>query len=240
VRRAPKLLKVSKLNSYYGRLHVLWDIDLEARGKIITGLIGPNGAGKSTLLKTILGAVTPYSGTIEFNGSRIERVPTKEIVRLGIAYVPEGRRAFPEMTVKENLDLGAMAPKARAEKEKNLKEIYEIFPILRERSNQLAGTLSGGELQLLALGRGLMASPDLLMIDEPSLGLSPIAMNLVFKTIQEINERGKTILIAEQNVPRLLKLASEAYVLENGRIVQSGPTSSLEADQYIAKSYLGL
>jgi branched-chain amino acid transport system ATP-binding protein len=234
------MLKLNKVNSYYGRLHVLWDMDIEVKDKSITGLIGPNGAGKSTLLKTILGAVPPYSGTIEFNGSKIESQPTKEIVRRGIVYVPEGRRVFPEMTVRENLDLGAMTPKARAEKESNLKEVFDLFPILKEREHQLAGTFSGGELQLLAIGRGLMGSPDLLMIDEPSLGLSPVAMNIVFKTIQQINETGKTILIAEQNVPRLLKLASFTYVLENGHIVRSGLSNDLEADQYIVTSYLGL
>lgn len=234
------MLKLSKVNSYYGRLHVLWDVDIEVKDSTITGLIGPNGAGKTTLLKTILGAVPAQSGTIQFNSSRINSVPTKDIVQKGIVYVPEGRRVFPEMTVIENLALGAMSKRAHVEKERNLKEVYEIFPVLKERKDQLAGTLSGGELQFLAIGRGLMGAPELLMIDEPSLGLSPIAINAVFETISSINQRGKTILIVEQNVPRLLNLASFAYVLENGRVVSAGNTKELEKDQYIVRAYLGL
>ncbi len=234
------MLSLRKVNSYYGQLHVLWDIDIEVKEKAITGLIGPNGTGKSTLLKTILGVVQAFSGEIEFRNTRIERMMTKEIVRSGIVYVPEGRRVFPEMTVEENLDLGAMSRRAREEREKNLKQVYELFPILKERKHQLGGTFSGGELQLLAVARGLMGSPDLLMIDEPSLGLSPIAINTVFKTIREINELGKTILIVEQNVPRLLKLASYTYVLENGRVATSGKSGDLETDNYIVKSYLGV
>lgn len=234
------MLKLNKVNSYYGQIHVLWDVEIEVKDKTITGLIGPNGAGKSTLLKTILGLVPPVSGTIELNGKRIDKKPTKEIVRDGIVYVPEGRRIFPEMTVYENLELGSLTQRARAEKENNLKEVYELFPILKERKNQLAGTFSGGELQLLAVARGLMGSPELLMIDEPSLGLSPIAVKAVFKAIEAISELGKTVLIVEQNVPRLLSLASFAYLIENGRIVSSGQSRELQKDQYISKSYLGL
>ncbi|MCL5068510.1 MAG: ABC transporter ATP-binding protein [Thaumarchaeota archaeon] len=234
------MLKLDKVNSYYGQLHVLWDVSIEVKEKAVTGLIGPNGAGKSTLLKTILGAVPPRSGTIQLRGKKIENKSTKSIVESGVIYVPEGRRVFPEMTVSENLNLGVMSPKAHEEKEKNLKEVYEIFPLLKERKDQLAGTFSGGELQLLAIGRGIMGAPDLLMVDEPSLGLSPVAVNNVFKTIRQINERGMTILIVEQNVPRLLSLASYAYVLENGRIVSSGISVDLEKDQYISRSYLGV
>ncbi|MDG6996244.1 MAG: ABC transporter ATP-binding protein [Nitrososphaerota archaeon] len=234
------MLKLDKVNSYYGQLHVLWDIGLEVKEKAITGLIGPNGAGKSTLLKTIVGAVPPRSGTIQLRSTSIERKSTKSIVEAGVIYVPEGRRVFAEMTVSENLNLGVMSHRARNEKEKNLKEVYEIFPLLKERKDQLAGTLSGGELQFLALGRGIMGAPDLLMVDEPSLGLSPVAVSNVFNTIREINERGTTILIVEQNVPRLLNLASYAYVLENGRIVSSGVCHDLEKDEHISKSYLGL
>jgi branched-chain amino acid transport system ATP-binding protein len=234
------MLKLSKVNSFYGQIHVLWDIDVEVKERTITGIIGPNGTGKSTLLKTILGVVQPSSGQIDFRGSRIDQLQTKEIIRMGIVYVPEGRRVFAEMTVAENLDLGAMSSKAKEEKEKNLKEVFKLFPILQERKRQLAGTFSGGELQLLALARGLMGSPDLLMVDEPSLGLSPIAINTVFKTIREISELGKTILIVEQNVPRLLKLATYTYVLENGRVVSSGASKELEANDKVVKSYLGI
>ncbi|HZW56854.1 MAG TPA: ABC transporter ATP-binding protein [Nitrososphaerales archaeon] len=234
------LLTLDKVNSFYGQLHVLWDVSIEVKEKSITGLIGPNGAGKSTLLKTILGAVPARSGTIRLRSTKIERMPTKLIVQSGVIYVPEGRRVFQDMTVYENLNLGVMSRKAHEEKEQNLKEVYEIFPLLKERKAQLAGTLSGGELQLLALGRGLMGAPDLLMVDEPSLGLSPVAVNNVFNTIRQINSRGKTVLIVEQNVPRLLNLASFAYVLENGRIVSSGYSTDLEKDQYISKSYLGI
>jgi branched-chain amino acid transport system ATP-binding protein len=234
------MLKLQKVNSFYGQLHVLWDVSIEVRDNAITGLIGPNGAGKSTLLKTILGAVTPRSGEIQFNGKRIDRRQTKSIVESGVIYVPEGRRIFPEMTVAENLGLGVMSKRAKSEKEKNLKEVYEIFPVLKERKDQLAGTLSGGELQLLAIGRGLMGAPQLLMVDEPSLGLSPIAVNRTFETIRQISQRGTTVLIVEQNVPRLLNLASYAYVLENGRVVKSGESENLGSDPYITKSYLGL
>jgi branched-chain amino acid transport system ATP-binding protein len=234
------MLRLSQVNGYYGDLQVLRNVDMEVEEGTITGLIGPNGAGKSTLLKVILGAVESRSGTIEFNGQRIREKSTREIVESGIVYVPEGRRVFAEMTVIENLDMGAMSSKAHAEKERNLEEVFEIFPILKERRNQLAGTLSGGELQFLALCRGLMGSPQLLMVDEPSLGLSPIAVTNVLNKLREINARGKTVLIVEQNVPRLLNLASFAYVLENGRIVKSGKASDLEQDQYIMKSYLGL
>ena len=234
------MLKLDKINSFYGQLHVLWDVAIQVKEKGITGLIGPNGAGKSTLLKTILGAVPPRSGTIQFRGKSIERNSTKSIVEAGIIYVPEGRRVFAEMTVSENLSLGVMSNRAHAEKEKNLKEVYEIFPLLKERKDQLAGTLSGGELQLLAIGRGIMGAPDLLMVDEPSLGLSPVAVTNVFNTIRQIYERGTTILIVEQNVPRLLSLASYAYVLENGKIVSSGLSQDLEKDRHISRSYLGV
>jgi branched-chain amino acid transport system ATP-binding protein len=234
------MLKLEGVNSFYGQLHVLWDISIEVKDKTITGLIGPNGAGKSTLLKTILGAVVPRAGAIQFDGSRIDRKQIKSIVESGVIYVPEGRRVFPEMTVSENLGLGVMSRRAKNDKEKNLKEVYELFPVLKERKGQLAGTLSGGELQLLAIGRGLMGSPKLLMVDEPSLGLSPVAINRVFSTISQINARGTTVLIVEQNVPRLLNLASYTYVLENGRVVKSGESKDLGSDPYISKSYLGL
>lgn len=234
------MLELNEVCSSYGQLRVLWDIDIEVKSGSITGLIGPNGAGKSTLLKTILGVVQRDSGSIVLNGRRIDGKPTKEIVRSGIVYIPEGRRLFTEMTVRENLAFGAQTEKSHSEKEKNLKEVFDLFPMLMERKDQLAGTLSGGESQLLALGRGLMGSPDLLMIDEPSFGLSPIAVTAVFKAIADINERGKTILIVEQNVPRLLNLASFAYVIENGRIVTSGFATSLANDAHIAKSYLGI
>jgi branched-chain amino acid transport system ATP-binding protein len=234
------VLRLSKVNSYYGHLHVLWDIDLEVEDAAITGLIGPNGAGKSTLLRTILGSVPSVSGIIDFNGKLLTGKPPKMVVRSGIAYVPEGRRVFPEMTVKENLELGVMTPKARSERERNLNRVYQIFPILKERKDQYAGTLSGGELQMLALARGFMGSPELLMIDEPSLGLSPIAAATVFRTIREIGEGGTTILIVEQNVPRLLTLATKAYLLENGHIVRAGKASDLRNDPHIVKSYLGL
>jgi branched-chain amino acid transport system ATP-binding protein len=234
------ILKLDKVNSSYGQIHVLWDVDLVVEENSITGLIGPNGTGKSTLLKTILGMIYPTSGEIRFNAERIDRLPPREIVKRGIVYVPEGRRVFPEMTIEENLNLGAMNPKAREEREENLKEVYQVFPILKERRHQLAGTLSGGELQFLAIGRGMMGSPKMMMIDEPSLGLSPIAINNVFETVKRINQLGKTILIVEQNVPRLLKLASYTYVMENGKIVNSGPSEILEKNQYITQSYLGI
>lgn len=234
------MLKLTHVNSFYGQLHVLWDVDIEVAEGKITGLIGPNGAGKSTLLKTIHGLVQQRSGVIEFEGRRIDGLPTREIVQEGITYVPEGRRIFPEMTVKENLDLGAMTPKARSQKLKNLQDVFELFPIVKERQHQLAGTLSGGEQQLLAIARGLMGAPKLMAIDEPSLGLSPLAMSVVFRTISEINSRGITILIVEQNVPRLLSISSYAYILENGRVVNSGGSAELRQNEYVMKSYLGM
>ncbi len=234
------MLKLSDVNSFYGQLHVLWDVGVEVAAGKITGLIGPNGAGKSTLLKTILGMVPQRSGEIEFNGKRIDGLPTREVVQAGITYVPEGRRVFPEMTVRENLELGAMTRKARSHKLKNLQEVFGLFPIMKERQHQLAGTLSGGEQQLLAIARGLMGAPELMMIDEPSLGLSPSAMSIVFKTIADINGRGMTILIVEQNVPRLLAISSQVYILENGRVVNHGTSSELGQNGYVMKSYLGM
>ena len=232
-------LKLHDVNSYYGQLQVLMGVSLEVEDGLMTGLIGPNGAGKSTLLKTIIGRVKS-SGSIHFRGERIDGLPTRSIVELGVIYVPEGRRVFPDMTVVDNLNLGAMSSAARTGREQNLSLAYEIFPILNQRRKQLAGTLSGGELQLLAIARGLMGSPQLLLIDEPSLGLSPTAVTLVFETLREINEKGKTILIVEQNVPRLLKLASYSYVLENGRITNASTTNLLEKDEGFVRSYLGI
>src|SRR5579883_3084262 len=182
----------------------------------------------------------PYFGRDSLQRGKNRSSSAKGDSEAGHSYVPEGRRVFPEMTIEENLNLGAMNPKAREEREENLKEVYQVFPILKERRHQLAGTLSGGELQFLAIGRGMMGSPKMMMIDEPSLGLSPIAINNVFETVKRINQLGKTILIVEQNVPRLLKLASYTYVMENGKIVNSGPSEILEKNQYITQSYLGI
>jgi branched-chain amino acid transport system ATP-binding protein len=233
------MLKLSSVNSFYGQVHALWDVDLEVGDESVVGVIGPNGAGKSTLLKTILGVVPSYTGTIEFGGKSIDRLPPRERVRCGITYVPEGRRIFPEMTVRENLSLGALTPKARAHRDKNFEEVHALFPILHERRRQLAGTLSGGELQMLALARGLMSAPELLMIDEPSLGLSPTAIANVFAAIKKIRETGKSILLVEQNVPRLLNLAPYVLVIENGRIVSAGKSTELRKE-FVTKSYLGL
>ena len=233
------MLKLSQLNSFYGLNHVLWDVDIEVEDQSIVGVIGPNGAGKSTLLKTILGMVQAHTGTIEFDGRRIEKLSTRQVVNSGITYVPEGRRVFPEMTVLENIRLGALTPRGRAKMEENLKEVYSLFPILEERRHQLAGTLSGGELQLLAIARGLMSDPELMMIDEPSLGLAPTALSVVFEAIKKINARGKSVLLVEQNVPKLLTVAPFVVVLENGRIASAGQSADLKKE-FVTKSYLGL
>jgi branched-chain amino acid transport system ATP-binding protein len=203
------LLSVKRLNAKYGTIQVLWDISFEVEEGEILSIIGPNGAGKTTLLKSILGLVPNTSGVIEFASSRIDDKPVKKRVELGLCYVPEGRRVFPDLTVLENLELGALPKRARASMKDNLKFVFELFPILKERASQLAGTLSGGERQMLSIARALMSEPKLMMIDEPSLGLAPSVVMQVFNLIQDINRRGVTILLVEQNVRQTLKMSSK-------------------------------
>ena len=234
------LLEIKGLEASYGELKVLWGINLEVSKGEIAALVGPNGAGKTTLLRTIVGIVKEDRGDIIFEGRRINDLPPYERVKLGISLVPEGGELFPYMTVQENLDIGAYLPEGRRKYHENLEFVFTLFPRLKERRNQLAGTLSGGERQMLAIGRALMSSPKILMFDEPSLGLAPnLALN-VLKTVQELNKEGYTILLVEQNVRLALKISSRGYVIENGRIVLEGSSEELLNNPHVKKAYLGL
>jgi branched-chain amino acid transport system ATP-binding protein len=234
------LLSVENLHTFYGHIHALKGIELQVEeGEIVT-LIGANGAGKSTILRTISGQVRPRQGEILFRGTSIKGMPAHKIVRLGISHAPEGRQIFSTLTVNENLNMGGYTLGGdRQALEQNKERVYSLFPILKERKEQLGGTLSGGEQQMLCIGRALMAEPSLLMMDEPSLGLAPLLVRLIFDTIQEINARGVTVLLVEQNARAALKIAHRAYVLETGRCVLSGPAAELLRDERVRKSYLG-
>ena len=233
------LLKLDQVSVYYGDLCAVRDISLEVREGEIVSLIGANGAGKSTLLNTIMGLTHPKTGSIEFAGRRIERLETHDIIQLGLALVPEGRRIFPELTVYENLIAGSYTRRARQNKQQMLKRVYELFPILEERKKQLASTLSGGEQQMLAIGRALMTDPKMILFDEISLGLSPIVTLKIYETIKRIRSEGVTILLVEQNVRQSLAVADRAYVLKAGRIVLSGETKDLRDEEEVRKAYFG-
>jgi branched-chain amino acid transport system ATP-binding protein len=234
------LLKVSNIDVFHGSFQALWDVSLVVKCGEIVALIGANASGKSTLLNTISGLLHPAKGSIEFEGKNISVLDPFQIVTIGISQIPEGRRVFPTMTVLDNLIIGSYNRKARAKKEQNLKMVYELFPILKERKNQLAKTLSGGEQQMLALGRGLMSDPKLLLLDEMSLGLAPIVLNDLYKALKEIRERGITILFVEQNVRRSLKEADRAYIMEVGRVVLSGDVAELREEEEVKKAYFGV
>ncbi len=234
------MLKIDKLNFSYGDLKVLWEIDLEVnQGEIVT-VVGANGAGKSTTLKNISRLVKPNSGSMTFNGVDLTRLESHQVVEQGVVQVPEGRKIFPEMTVMENLRMGSYIPSARKEREKNMALVFTLFPRLKEREKQLGGTMSGGEQQMLAIGRGLMANPKLLLLDEPSLGLSPLFVKNIFDIIIEINRQGVTILLVEQNVYQSLRIANRAYVLETGRVVLTGTGTDLLNNDHIKKAFLGM
>ncbi|MEM2841639.1 MAG: ABC transporter ATP-binding protein [Candidatus Bathyarchaeia archaeon] len=234
------LLRISNLNVYYGDLQALFDLSLEVNEGEIVSIVGSNGAGKTTTLKTISGLIQPRSGMIEFMGERIDGLPPHQIVENGISQIPEGRRIFPYMSALENLLLGAFTRRAREKRLETLKWVYGIFPVLKEREGQLAGTLSGGEQQMLAIGRGLMSRPKLLMLDEPSLGLAPMIVRKIFEIIEQLKKEGITILLVEQNVQRALTLADRGYVLESGRIELKGEGKELLQNPHIKKAYLGL
>jgi branched-chain amino acid transport system ATP-binding protein len=234
------LLKISELCVFYRDMQALKDISLTVKEGEIVSVIGSNAAGKSTLLNAISRIIRSKSGYIDFFGERIDGLPSHKIVGKGIVQIPEGRKIFYPMTVLENLILGSYLPVAKKLREKNLEEVLDLFPILEERKNQLAGTLSGGEQQMLAIGRGMMSNPKLLMLDEPSLGLSPLLVNQIFNVTNEINQRGTTILLVEQNVVQALSLADQAYVLENGRIVLEGPGKNLLSDKRVQTAYLAM
>ena len=233
-------LSVENLNLYYGDAQALSGVSLEVPKGEIVAIIGANGAGKSSLIRTIAGIEALHSGSIHFMGRDISRLESHEICNLGIGQVAEGRQVFPSLTVLENLELGALLPRARPLAKKSLQDVLSLFPRLAERSQQVAGTLSGGEQQMLAIGRCLMGAPQLIMFDEPSLGLAPLVVQEVLHTIRVLNGRGLTILLVEQNVAVSLKISNRAYVLENGRIVMSGPGAELLHDDRVRQAYLGL
>jgi len=233
----PALLRVDGIEVAYGQVPAVRGASLEVRPGEIVALIGSNGAGKTTTLRAISGLLPIRRGRIDFEGDRMDGLRPSKVVARGIAHIPEGRQLFPTMTVLENLELGAGA--AKALKAESLEWVFELFPRLRERRRQLAGTLSGGEQQMVAIGRGLMARPKLLMLDEPSLGLAPVVVRAIFDNLVEINRRGMAILLVEQNVLRALQLSHRGYVLENGQIVLDGPRDTLLADGHIKQAYLG-
>ena len=233
------LLRVDEIDVFYGSLQVLWDVSIEVRTGEIVAVAGANGAGKTTLMKTISGMLHPVKGSIEFAGNDITNMNAYEIVGHGISQVPEGRRLFPEMTVLENLMIGSYDGKARAVKKENLERVYDLFPILAERKNQVAKTLSGGQQQMVAIGRGLMANPKLVIIDEMSLGLSPLIVLDLFKVLHEIQARGVTVLLVEQNVWQTLHEADRAYIIETGRIVLSGNALELAEEEKVKNAYFG-
>jgi branched-chain amino acid transport system ATP-binding protein len=234
------MLEVKNVDVFYGDVQVLWDVSFEVRKGEIVALIGANGSGKTTSLATVSSLLKPRKGTVTYEGQPIHTRAAYDMVSLGIAHVPEARRLFPDMTVKENLLLGALTPEAKKSRPEMLEKVFTIFPRLKEREKQQAGTLSGGEQQMAAIARGLMSRPRLLMLDEPSLGLSPILVGDIFRVIKEVHAAGVTVLLVEQNVFRTLEVADRAYVLGNGRIVLHGSGIDLLANDHVRKAYLGL
>jgi branched-chain amino acid transport system ATP-binding protein len=233
------MLKVDDINVYYGNIQALKGVSLEVKeGEIVT-LIGANGAGKSTLLKTLSGLLKPKSGTIHYLDGSISGKAPQSIVKTGISHVPEGRRVFANMSVEENLELGAYLRKNTKEIRKDMEHVYELFPRLQERRKQISGTLSGGEQQMLAMGRAIMAKPKLLLLDEPSMGLAPLMVKNIFQIIEKVNREGTTILLVEQNANMALSIADRAYVIETGKVVASGSASELQSSEQIKKAYLG-
>jgi branched-chain amino acid transport system ATP-binding protein len=234
------MLAIKKLDLYYGDAQALSDVSLEVPAGEIVAIVGANGAGKSSLIRCIAGMETPRAGRIVFNQKTISGLESHDICNLGIGQVAEGRQVFPSLTVLENLQMGALLPRARAKTKRNLEDVFSLFPRLAERQSQISGTLSGGEQQMLAIGRCLMGAPELIMFDEPSLGLAPLVVQEVLHTIRVLNGRGLTILLVEQNVAVSLKISNRAYVLENGRIVMSGPGAELLHNDRVRQAYLGL
>jgi branched-chain amino acid transport system ATP-binding protein len=234
------VLEVRNVDVFYGDVQVLWDVSFNVQKGEIVALIGANGSGKTTSLNTISSILKPKRGSVTYEGQPLHTRAPHDLVTLGIAHVPEARRLFPDMTVKENLLLGALTPDAKKSRPEMLEKVYGIFPRLKEREKQAAGTMSGGEQQMCAIARGLMSKPRLLMLDEPSLGLSPILVSDIFRVIQEVHDAGVTVLLIEQNVFKTLAVADRAYVLENGRIVLEGPGRDLLNDAHVKEAYLGV
>jgi branched-chain amino acid transport system ATP-binding protein len=233
-------LTLSAVSASYGAVPAIGDISIDVGEGEAVGLLGANGAGKSTTLRAISGLMRLTAGTITFMGTNIAALPPYKVAELGIAHVPEGRQVFPEMTVQENLEIGAYVPRAKADRGRTLDLVFGIFPVLAERRRQLAGTMSGGEQQMLAVGRGLMLKPRLLMLDEPSLGLAPVMTDITFQKIQEIHAMGTAILLVEQNVARALTLVQRAYVLESGKIIMRGSSADLANNKQVQAAYLGI
>lgn len=234
------MLRVESLSVSYGSTQILWDISFNVEEKSITAILGPNGAGKSTILDTLAGLLEPSSGDIIFEEKNINKQAPYQRVEAGISLIPEGGRLFPYLTAQENLEIGAYTQRARAETKESLEWLYQLFPILGERRKQLAGTLSGGEQQMVAIARGLMSKPKLLMLDEPSLGLSPLLILNVFKLVGEIHNAGVTVLLVEQNVHHALRIADRVFVLESGKIVMEGSSEEISKEEHIKRAYLGL
>lgn len=233
------MLEVKDLEVYYGMIQAIKGVSFEVNQGEVIALIGANGAGKTTILHTVTGLLAPKKGSVLFEGKDITKIPAHKIVSLGMAHVPERRRVFADLSVYENLKMGAYTRKDKEEIEKSLDRVYERFPRLKERKNQLAGTLSGGEQQMLAMGRALMSQPKIILMDEPSMGLSPILVNEIFDIIQEVSKSGTTVLLVEQNAKKALSIADRAYVLETGKIVLDGKAEALLNDDSIKKAYLG-
>jgi len=234
------MLEVRDVNAFYGNVQALWDICVDINEAEIVALVGSNGAGKTTLVNTITGLHHPTSGSIRFLGKRIEALPSHSIVELGISFVPQGGKVFPEMTVRENLEMGAYPSHAWKQKEATFEQVYQVFPRLKEREKQLSRTLSGGEHQMLAIGRALMAKPKLCIFDEPSYGLAPLLVKEMFQIIKNLKEQGITIFLIEQNVRHSLEIADRAYVLENGRLCLQGDCTELLQSDHVRKAYMGL
>jgi branched-chain amino acid transport system ATP-binding protein len=234
------MLNINGLSLFYGKIQVLWNVCLSVDEQKMVAVIGSNASGKTSLLNAVSGLLPPSSGTVEFLGKRIDRMPAYLIARLGISHIPEGGGLFPDMKVSENLELGAYSHAAESEKQQTLQWVYEIFPALAARAGQRARTLSGGERQMLAIGRGLMSRPRLCMLDEPSYALSPLLVTEVFKAVKELRERGTTVLLVEQDIKRALEMADRAYLLENGRVVLEGPRELFLQNDHVKKAYLGL
>jgi branched-chain amino acid transport system ATP-binding protein len=234
------MLSIQKLSFAYGDLRVLWDVDLEVHAGEIVTVVGANGAGKSTVLKNVSRLVKPGGGSIRFEGIDLATLRSHEVVERGVVQVPEGRRIFPEMTVVENLRMGSFVKATRKDRARNMERVFALFPRLAERKEQLGGTMSGGEQQMLAIARGLMTNPRLMLLDEPSLGLSPLFVKNIFAIIKEINAQGTTILLVEQNVFQSLKISHRAYVLETGRVVLSGTGAALLDNAHVRKAFLGM
>jgi branched-chain amino acid transport system ATP-binding protein len=234
------MLEAKNIDTFYGKAQALFDISVHVKPSEIVALVGSNGAGKTTLLKTISGLLRPASGSVMFLGKRIDGRPSYAVVELGISHIPEGRRLFPDMSVRENLEMGAYAKRVWKQKQETLHKVCQLFPVLEARQGQIAGTLSGGEQQMVALGRGLMSRPKLCLIDEPSSGLAPVMVDEIFHVIEGLRDQGIAIFLVEQNVRHTLEIADRAYVLENGQVTLEGESKQLLEEEAIRKAYLGL